>query len=68
MTMTHVLCLFSLYIFFARSRGFGFICYRNAEMVDAALEARPHIIDNRQVEPKKAIPHEVNRQTHCVNL
>lgn len=41
-----------------RSRGFGFITYKNAHMVDDAQSARPHKIDGREVEPKRAVPRE----------
>lgn len=41
-----------------RSRGFGFITYSKASMVDAAQEARPHKVDGREVEPKRAVPRE----------
>ena len=42
-----------------RSRGFGFITYKRAHMVDDAQNARPHVIDKREVEPKRAVPREV---------
>ena len=41
-----------------RSRGFGFITYKRAHMVDDAQNARPHVIDKREVEPKRAVPRE----------
>ncbi|KFM61723.1 Heterogeneous nuclear ribonucleoprotein 87F, partial [Stegodyphus mimosarum] len=41
-----------------RSRGFGFITYKNAYMVDDAQAARPHKVDGREVEPKRAVPRE----------
>ena len=41
-----------------RSRGFGFITYREAHMVDDAQAARPHKIDGREVESKRAVPRE----------
>ncbi|RWS29148.1 heterogeneous nuclear ribonucleoprotein A1: A2/B1-like protein [Leptotrombidium deliense] len=41
-----------------RSRGFGFITYSKASMVDDAQNARPHKVDNREVEPKRAVPRE----------
>ncbi|XP_034235216.1 heterogeneous nuclear ribonucleoprotein 87F-like isoform X3 [Thrips palmi] len=41
-----------------RSRGFGFITYAQAHMVDAAMHARPHKIDGREVESKRAVPRE----------
>ncbi|ENN72176.1 heterogeneous nuclear ribonucleoprotein A1, A2/B1 homolog [Dendroctonus ponderosae] len=39
-----------------RSRGFGFITYSSAQMVDDAQKARPHKVDGRVVEPKRAVP------------
>lgn len=41
-----------------RSRGFGFITYSKASMVDDAQNARPHKVDGREVEPKRAVPRE----------
>lgn len=39
-----------------RSRGFGFITYMNTASVDAALSMEQHIVDNRRVEAKRAVP------------
>ncbi|XP_017082893.1 ribonucleoprotein RB97D isoform X2 [Drosophila eugracilis] len=39
-----------------RSRGFGFITYTKSVMVDRAQENRPHIIDGKTVEAKRALP------------
>lgn len=39
-----------------RSRGFGFITYMNTASVDAALSVDQHIVDNRRVEAKRAVP------------
>ncbi|XP_021950865.1 heterogeneous nuclear ribonucleoprotein A1, A2/B1 homolog [Folsomia candida] len=41
-----------------RSRGFGFITYSRSFMVDEAQNARPHKVDGREVEPKRAVPRE----------
>lgn len=41
-----------------KSRGFGFITYSESSMVDAAQKARPHTIDGRTVEAKRAVPRE----------
>lgn len=41
-----------------RSRGFGFITYTKAAMIDAAQAERPHFIDGRKVETKRAMPRE----------
>jgi hypothetical protein len=54
------LCSKICYFFvFSRSRGFGFITYSRAENVDICLDARPHVIDGKQVDPKRAMPREV---------
>ncbi|KAF4078580.1 hypothetical protein AMELA_G00200640 [Ameiurus melas] len=41
-----------------RSRGFGFVTYSCVEEVDAAMKARPHKVDGRLVEPKRAVSRE----------
>ncbi|XP_060077207.1 heterogeneous nuclear ribonucleoprotein 87F-like isoform X2 [Ylistrum balloti] len=43
-----------------RSRGFGFITYKHASEVDVSQENRPHKINNRDVETKRAMPREFN--------
>ncbi|KFQ26671.1 Heterogeneous nuclear ribonucleoprotein A3 1, partial [Mesitornis unicolor] len=44
-----------------RSRGFGFVTYSCVEEVDAAMSARPHKVDGRVVEPKRAVSREVSQ-------
>lgn len=39
-----------------RSRGFGFISYSDCTEVDKAQAARPHIIDGKTVDSKRALP------------
>lgn len=41
-----------------RSRGFGFITFKEMEMLDEAQKARPHRIDQKDVEVKRAMPRE----------
>ncbi|NP_001081320.1 heterogeneous nuclear ribonucleoprotein A3 homolog 2 [Xenopus laevis] len=41
-----------------RSRGFGFVTYSCVEEVDASMSARPHKVDGRVVEPKRAVSRE----------
>ncbi|RMZ99202.1 heterogeneous nuclear ribonucleo A2 B1 -like protein [Brachionus plicatilis] len=41
-----------------KSRGFGFVTYANSVQVDELMKNRPHIIDGRQIEPKRATPRE----------
>ncbi|XP_047639033.1 heterogeneous nuclear ribonucleoprotein A3-like [Phacochoerus africanus] len=40
------------------SRGFGFVTYFCVEKVDAAMCARPHKVDGRVLEPKRAVSRE----------
>jgi len=49
-----------------RSRGFGFVTYSCSSMVDELMKNRPHIIDGRQVEPKRATPREVIVKTKFI--
>lgn len=49
-----------------RSRGFGFVTYSSVDEVDAAMDARPHKVDGRAVEPKRAVSREVGR--FCVTF
>lgn len=46
-----------------RSRGFGFVTYSLVEEVDEAMKARPHKVDGRVVEPKRAVSREVSKKT-----
>lgn len=41
-----------------RSRGFGFVTYSSVDEVDLAMGARPHKVDGRVVEPKRAVSRE----------
>lgn len=41
-----------------RSRGFGFVTFENVSSVDAVLDAKPHILDGKDIEPKRAIAKE----------
>uniref|UniRef100_A0A8C5PC77 RRM domain-containing protein n=1 Tax=Leptobrachium leishanense TaxID=445787 RepID=A0A8C5PC77_9ANUR len=41
-----------------RSRGFGFVTFSCMNEVDCAMSARPHTIDGRVVEPKRAVARE----------
>ncbi|KAF7480939.1 Hypothetical predicted protein [Marmota monax] len=38
-----------------RSRGFEFVTYATLEEVDAAMNVRPHKVDERVVEPKRTV-------------
>lgn len=39
-----------------KSRGFGFLEFATSEQVDACQAARPHILDDKEVETKRAVP------------
>merc|ERR1719419_75570 len=39
-----------------RSRGFGFVTYTTSAMVDEAMKNRPHMINGRAAQPKRAMP------------
>lgn len=41
-----------------RSRGFGFVTFREAKMVDECMSNRPHKLDGREVEAKRAVSRE----------
>ncbi|XP_073533984.1 heterogeneous nuclear ribonucleoproteins A2/B1 isoform X4 [Phyllobates terribilis] len=41
-----------------RSRGFGFVTFSSMNEVDASMSSRPHSIDGRVVEPKRAVARE----------
>lgn len=51
-----------------RSRGFGFITYAKAHMVDDAQANRPHKVDNRTVEPKRAVPRTVRNSKYMLKI
>ncbi|KAH8310573.1 hypothetical protein KR044_002033, partial [Drosophila immigrans] len=53
-----------------RSRGFGFVTYAEPESVENVQRARPHIIDSKTVDTKRAFPrHEFNNAVgHLSNI
>jgi len=46
--------------FYFRSRGFGFITYKEARSIEEAQDSRPHNVDGREVETKRAMPRGVS--------
>ncbi|VCX31184.1 unnamed protein product [Gulo gulo] len=46
------------------SRGFGFVIYSPVEEADAAMNARPHKVDGRAEEPKRAVSREDSQRPH----
>ena len=45
------------------SRGFGFITYDNSDAVESVFQSRPHNIDGKEVDVKRAIPKEHNNSS-----
>lgn len=43
-----------------QSRGFGFITYAESNSVEKVFSSRPHIIDGKQLDVKRAMPREFN--------
>ncbi|KAL5112333.1 hypothetical protein TcWFU_006509 [Taenia crassiceps] len=41
-----------------KPRGFGFITFKDASAVDAAQNARPHTLDGKEIDTKRAMPRE----------
>ncbi|CAF4726897.1 unnamed protein product [Rotaria sp. Silwood1] len=41
-----------------KSRGFGFVTYADVSSVEDFMRSRPHTIDNRQIDSKRAMPRE----------
>ncbi|VDN43207.1 unnamed protein product [Gongylonema pulchrum] len=48
-----------------RSRGFGFVSFSKQSEVDAAMAARPHMIDGKQVDPKRAVPRDQSTRSEA---
>ncbi|CAF2760546.1 unnamed protein product [Rotaria sp. Silwood2] len=46
-----------------KSRGFGFVTYEDASSVEDFMRSRPHTIDNRQIDSKRAMPREDQNST-----
>jgi len=47
----------------AKSRGFGFVTYRRGDALEKAMSHRPHVIDEKRVDPKRAIPKEMGKDS-----
>lgn len=45
------------------SRGFGFITYDNSDTVESVFQSRPHNIDGKEVDVKRAIPKDHNNSS-----
>ncbi|BET01801.1 RNA recognition motif. (a.k.a. RRM, RBD, or RNP domain) [Nesidiocoris tenuis] len=51
-----------------KSRGFGFVTYAVSSMVDEAMKNRPHKIDGREVDSKRAVPRDASGAANNVNV
>jgi len=49
----------------SRSRGFGFITYQTSEQLDDAQTNRPHTIDNKKLDTKRAMPRDGSEETQA---
>merc|ERR1712226_795258 len=45
------------------SRGFGFVTYDSSDSVEAVFQARPHVIDGKTLDVKRAMPRDYNTTT-----
>lgn len=43
-----------------QSRGFGFITYENSNSVQEVFKSKPHTLDGKQIDVKRAMPREFN--------
>uniref|UniRef100_A0A0N5ARC6 Heterogeneous nuclear ribonucleoprotein A1 n=1 Tax=Syphacia muris TaxID=451379 RepID=A0A0N5ARC6_9BILA len=48
-----------------RSRGFGFVSYSKQSEVDAAMANRPHVIEGKTVDPKRAVPRDQSQKSEA---
>jgi len=46
------------------SRGFGFVTYERSAEVEVAFQSRPHIIDDKELDIKRAIPRDLPPNAH----
>lgn len=44
-----------------RSRGFGFVTFALPEQLDVAMNNRPHTVDGKEIDPKRAVPRAVRK-------
>jgi len=48
-----------------RSRGFGFVTFATEDQVDIVMSNRPHVINAKQVDPKRAVPREFQNKAEA---
>ncbi|KII65335.1 DAZ-associated protein 1 [Thelohanellus kitauei] len=51
-----------------RSRGFGFVTYKDPSSVNRVLEGGPHVLDNKSIDPKAAVPRISSASTPKMNV
>lgn len=47
-------------IFYCRSKGFGFVTFNSTSSIDEIQKNRPHEIDGKKIETKRATPKQVS--------
>ena len=52
--------IFNIVDFLIRSKGFGFITFKNPDDLDEIQKNRPHEVDSRKIETKRATPKQVS--------
>jgi len=45
------------------SRGFGFVAYETSDSVEKVFQSRPHVLDGKTLDVKRAMPREYNSST-----
>uniref|UniRef100_A0A914YJ72 RRM domain-containing protein n=1 Tax=Panagrolaimus superbus TaxID=310955 RepID=A0A914YJ72_9BILA len=48
-----------------RSRGFGFVTFTSMDEIDKAMNARPHVIQDKTIDPKRAVPREASQKNEA---
>jgi len=46
------------------SRGFGFLTYETSDMAEKAFKGKPHILEGKQLDIKRAIPKDLGENAH----
>ena len=44
-----------------KSRGFGFVTFKDPSCVETVLSSGPHVLDSRQIDPKPCNPRSMNK-------
>ena len=54
----------SLSLSLSLNRGFAFVVFNDSDAVDKVINEGPHIIDGKEIDYKKAIPHAIHQVRH----